>query len=441
MLLSSLMLVIVFLMVPIFEENASVTWFYFAFVLLGLITALLRTYLTSNVTHRTLWIPYWLLLVQHTFILASTLFIGGPKGSGHKSIINRSHSIVTLFMYVIVLLAHGIVSWLHSIPMSLSLLGVSAITSYYSQFDGKWNFMMVRSSIAASGAIIFAAYCHEKHRKIVFTTEKVAHGVAELLENDMESHKKLLDKLVPQYVIPNVISKILIECDCLVQHIPDCVILALRIPSPPRHQHMDEEEDEGASSYVFLRENFRAVEKTLLSLQAEASHCSVFHVLGDVMLVGGPMLDIKTPKPQLHKSEVEMVQGVGGQHYKKHRIQEHAAGKCATLLVSIVACLEKSFSGHLTATMAYGNGYGAVLGEYLPSFDLVGSACRTAQEMLDAAPSGFLGCTEGFLRFLECVQGRPDWVTLGIREAVDEATSWRLRGAGQVRVVPLKSTK
>ena len=346
--------------------------------------------------------------------------------------------------------------------------------------------------------------------------------MAKLLEDNMESHRELLHKLVPHYLMKNVISKITLEAHCCVQSIPDAVVLAMRIravqhrldlrsaqgteadrkaraggsyssegdsasistntsksgtntearsnryaslqPDSCFSQLEDEDAPEstpspavlgaggagdGALTFVHtFRAHFRAVETALHQLNAEAAHCSLFHVMGDLVLIGGPMIDLQARREaKLQKSEVEMTRFKTPSHGdNRHiRFQEEAAGRCGKMLVSAVASMQETFGGNLTASLAHGNGYAAVLGEVLPSFDLLGPACRAAHEILDASPDGSIGCTEGFIKFIsDCdasaggARNNLDyWPESGF-EVPQRATSWRLRGAGQVRVVPLK---
>ena len=301
--------------------------------------------------------------------------------------------------------------------------------------------------------------------------------LTELMEAEVETHRKILNMTIPSFLVPALLAKTQQALfTCVVQQVPDSVALALHFydasglevavvagrelqerrlstsgdsnssESVPQRKMSREEAHPKSNALKRMRFRYTALENAL-SCRALHAENSILYAIGDTVLIGGPIRRPQRKEQTLAKSAAALGGALSDVFSPDHgaeseRLIQSDASAMETSAIAILCTLDSLLkaeipSTFITAAFAFGSeDHAVVLGQLQPTFHLVGIATRTAERMLAAAPFGCLCATTSFLRAVEYTQ---DPGLVKMRDGVSIASSkevevWRLRGVGSLEV-------
>ena len=286
-----------------------------------------------------------------------------------------------------------------------------------------WNLMTL---FVFAGAL----FRREIERRRTFKDTVFCDANTEMAVRELELHRSLLHMLLPSFVVEDVLSKNRrFKSNCVVQTLGDVVIMDLSLRTVQKLAP-------GAADLSLIlgeaQRRFDFIENALLRSDPErSSEAAIIHVVGDAMRLAGPL---RQPEPEKERNMEQSSVNLKRQFDQKTQVLSERAGlSSAITLLKVLSLVRAEFQTLVTAVIANGIGFSAVVGVLQPSFEIVGLATRASHALREAAPSGFTGATESFISFMQL--GGFKFAGAGI--TLGKHQSWRVRGAGLLSVVPL----
>jgi hypothetical protein len=222
-------------------------------------------------------------------------------------------------------------------------------------------------------------------------------------------------------------------------------------------------------SYEEIEERFAYVDAAIAATGIDS--ISLIHAIGDTLLIGGPLnlpgevsRSILPPEEKAEPTSVTsdkpidvpiVVEAGAGDRLSFAPTVEpqstvmpptealnnpmdpegRSTIEAAVALLDILNAIHSRYFRRISAILTHGTGFASLVGSYQPTFDLLGLVTRHASAVLDAAPLGFLGMTEAYLKLLELYREEGAIAQNGFTPQPSQR--WRIRASGLVRVHPL----
>ena len=223
-----------------------------------------------------------------------------------------------------------------------------------------------------------------------FLYYQLSNTLLEETEHEHIIHECVLDRLLPSYVVPVVANRKSETGSCIADVLEDVAALEVSISFS---------KTQTSCRLPMVVEELDVVDKALKSALTGCEHVRLLRVLGDRLLIAGPI-----QQPEASQVDALVSAVLIAQAKRRTKAVELLSDRASLELLGVLQALIASFSKsrHLdvevTAAISRSDAAAAVLGNSQPRFELLGPVTRYCAALLDLSPAGSIVVTEAFHR-------------------------------------------